>query len=116
MKHVLKIEVGFTDKYTDKEYKVGDEITVDEARGKELLEDPRHLVSLVKKIEESDGSENEKIEEAEKTGEDKELAELKAKAEALGIKVTNNMKKETILKKIEEAEKAGETTSEENEK
>lgn len=36
--------------------------------------------------------------------EDKELETLKEKAKELGIKVTNNMKKETIEKKIEEAE------------
>ena len=36
--------------------------------------------------------------------EDKELETLKEKAKELGIKVTSNMKKETIEKKIEEAE------------
>lgn len=44
----LKIEIAFNDKYTDKSYKVGDVITVDEARGEELLADSRNLVSLVK--------------------------------------------------------------------
>ena len=34
--------------------------------------------------------------------------ELKAKAQELGINVTHNMKKETIIKKIEAAEKAKE--------
>lgn len=39
-------------------------------------------------------------------GEDEELKALKAKAQELGINVTHNMKKETIIKKIEEAEAA----------
>ena len=42
----------------------------------------------------------------ENDGEDEELKELKAKAQELGINVTHNMKKETIIKKIEEAEAA----------
>ena len=41
-------------------------------------------------------------------GEDEELKALKDKAQELGINVTHNMKKETIIKKIEEAEKAKE--------
>lgn len=41
----------------------------------------------------------------ENPGEDEEL---KAKAQELGINVTHNMKKETIIKKIEAAEKAKE--------
>lgn len=36
--------------------------------------------------------------------EDKELETLKEKARKLGINVTHNMKKETIIKKIEETE------------
>lgn len=96
MKYVLKIEVSFTDKYTDKEYKVGNKITVDEARGKELLDDPRHLVTLVEKIDEKSD---------ETAEEDKELEELKAKAKELGIKVTKKMSKEEIIAKIEEVEK-----------
>lgn len=43
----LNIERSFTDKYDEsKKYKIGDVIDVDEARGKELLEDSRKLVSL----------------------------------------------------------------------
>lgn len=37
--------------------------------------------------------------------EDEELEALKERATKLGIKVTSNMKKETIIKKIEECEK-----------
>lgn len=44
----------------------------------------------------------------EDPGEDEELKALKAKAQELGINVTHNMKKETIIKKIEAAEKAKE--------
>lgn len=36
---------------------------------------------------------------------DIELEELKEKAKELGINITHNMKKETIMKKIEESEK-----------
>lgn len=44
--------------------------------------------------------------EGENDGEDEELEALKDRAKELGINVTHNMKKETIIKKIEEAEKA----------
>lgn len=44
-------------------------------------------------------------------GEDEELEALKDRAKELDIKVTANMKKETIIKKIEEAEKAKEEQS-----
>ena len=39
------------------------------------------------------------------TGDDEELEALKDRAKELDIKITSNMKKETIIKKIEEAEK-----------
>lgn len=46
----LKIKIAFTDKYDlKKHYSVDDVITVDEARGNELLADDRHLVELVEK-------------------------------------------------------------------
>lgn len=49
-------------------------------------------------------------------GEDEELNALKARAQELGIKVTHNMKKETIIKKIEEATKeSGENPNPEGE-
>ena len=38
---------------------------------------------------------------------DEELEELKEKAKTLGIKGAHNMKKETLVAKIEEIEKAG---------
>lgn len=48
--------------------------------------------------------------------EDEELEALKDRAKELGINVTHNMKKETIIKKIEEAEeKAGEGQNPEGE-
>lgn len=47
----------------------------------------------------------------EEDGEDEELEALKDRAKELDIKVTANMKKETIIKKIEEAEKAKEEQS-----
>lgn len=48
MQHKLKIEIAFVDKYTQQSYKIGEIITVDEARSKELLADSR---GLVKKVE-----------------------------------------------------------------
>ena len=45
-------------------------------------------------------------EEEPEENEDEELEALKERAKELGINVTHNMKKETIIKKIEDAEKA----------
>lgn len=44
----LKIEVSFRDKYTDKKYKVGEEVEFEDERAKELLSDKRGLVTEVK--------------------------------------------------------------------
>lgn len=43
----LKIEIGFNDKYTGVDYKVGDIIPFEEKRAEELLKDSRKLVSKV---------------------------------------------------------------------
>ena len=45
----LEILIAFTDKYTDKEYTVGDEIQVNKERADELLKDQRKLVKLASK-------------------------------------------------------------------
>lgn len=50
MKYKLKIEREFLDKNTQKLHEAGSVLTVDEARGKELLAHPQGLVSLVEKI------------------------------------------------------------------
>lgn len=50
MEYELNIEHSFTDKVTDEFHKVGDVITVNEARAKELLADSRNLVTLKEKI------------------------------------------------------------------
>lgn len=52
MKYKLNVEMSFVDKYTNQAHKIGDVIEVDEARGNELLNDSRKLVSLHSKIEE----------------------------------------------------------------
>ncbi len=44
----LLIKVAFTDKYNDKQYKIGDAVLFSQERATELLNDPRHLVSLNK--------------------------------------------------------------------
>lgn len=58
----LKILIAFTDKYTDKSYKVGEIVEFDEKRAKELLADKRNLVVLV---EEAKEAEEATVEEAE---------------------------------------------------
>ena len=59
-----------------------------------------------KKQEDNNPESNEKTENDEQT-EDEELDALKEKAKELGIKNAHNMKKETLIARIEEA-KAGE--------
>ena len=54
----------------------------------------------IEKVEE----ENQQEEKKEETEVDEELEALKEKAKSLNIKVTANMKKETIIKKIQEKE------------
>lgn len=70
----LKIEIAFTDKNNGKNYKVGDVIEFDDARGKELLADSRKLVSLDKKVVKVEGP----VEvEKEAILNDEEVAKLK---------------------------------------
>ncbi len=44
----LRIEKEFTDKYTDEKYSVGSEVEFKDERGRELLDDPRGLVTIIK--------------------------------------------------------------------
>lgn len=115
---------------------IGDEATVDEQE----FEKNKEYVDVIEEIEEpktepenpinpegeqNDGTDiNDGInDEGENSGEnkneaseDEELEALKARAKELNIKVTANMKKETIINKIEEAEKeAGEGQNPEGE-
>lgn len=108
---------------------IGDEATVDEQE----FEKNKEYVDVIEEIEEpktepenpinpegeqndgtdiNDGTNDEGENSGEnknETSEDEELEALKARAKELNIKVTANMKKETIINKIEEAEKeAGE--------
>lgn len=74
-----------------------------------LKEDIEQFVENYNKPEEQEEpGENPGEDPGENPGEDEELKALKAKAQELGINVTHNMKKETIIKKIEAAEKAKE--------
>lgn len=66
-----------------------------------------------KNQEDNNPESNEKTEKDEQT-EDEELDALKEKAKELGIKNAHNMKKETLIAKIEEA-KAGEGQNPEGE-
>lgn len=100
---------------------IGDEAIIDDEEYNKMKEH----VDLIEDIEEpekeptiqeeekSDANPEENPEEnpegnpgGEPEGEDEELEALKERAKELGINVTHNMKKETIIKKIEEAEKA----------
>ena len=96
---------------------IGDEAIIDDEEYNKMKEH----VDLIEDIEEPEKEPT--IQEEEKSdanpeenpevnpggkpeGEDEELEALKERAKELGINVTHNMKKETIIKKIEEAEKA----------
>ena len=75
--------------------------------GEDVIEEE----SQEEKTEVDEKEENEKVDEEnqqeekqEETEEDEELEALKEKAKSLDIKVTANMKKETIIKKIQEKE------------
>lgn len=80
--------------------------------GEDVIEDElQEEKTEVDEKEENEKVENEKVEEEnqqeekqEETEVDEELEALKEKAESLDIKVTANMKKETIIKKIQEKE------------
>lgn len=80
--------------------------------GENVIEDElqEEKTEVDEKVE-NEKVENEKVEEEnqqeekqEETEVDEELEALKEKAESLDIKVTANMKKETIIKKIQEKE------------
>lgn len=75
---------------------------------------PATQTEPVKETQEDNNLEdNEKTEKDEQT-EDEELEALKEKAKKLGIKNAHNMKKETLIAKIEEVE-AGESQNPEGE-
>ena len=112
---------------------IGDEATVDEQE----YEKNKEYVDVIEEIEEpkiepenpegeqndgtdiNDGTNDEEENSGEnknEISEDEEIEALKARAKELNIKVTANMKKETIINKIEEAEKeAGEDQNPEGE-
>ena len=68
----------------------------------------KDLEEFVENYNKPEAPEKHEEDPGENPGEDEELKALKAKAQELGINVTHNMKKETIIKKIEAAEKAKE--------
>lgn len=49
MSYILNVKSTFQDKYTGAVYKKGGQITVEDARGEELLADSRGLVDLKEK-------------------------------------------------------------------
>ena len=87
---------------------IGDEATIDE----EEFEKNKPYVDVIEDMEEVQEPQGEENPE----GKDEELEALKDRAKELGINVTHNMKKETIIKKIEEIEQdAGENLNPEGE-
>ncbi len=73
----------------------------------ELKKDIEEYVENYKKEEvKTDKNSNENVDETDNTSDNpgEELEALKERAAKLGIKVTSNMKKETIINKIEEKE------------
>lgn len=73
----------------------------------ELKKDIEEYVENYKKEEvKTDKNSNENVDETDNTSDnpDEELEALKERAAKLGIKVTSNMKKETVINKIEEKE------------
>lgn len=98
---------------------INDEATIDE----EEFERNKEYVNVIEKIKEVDTTKNQTSEvdsgedqnpkgnNGEDTGEnnkseDEELEALKERAKKLGIKNTHNMKKETLIAKIQETEEA----------
>lgn len=63
----LKIRIAFIDKYTGKDYKVGEEVEFTEERAKELLEDERNLVISLNGTSENPAPEDPAPEEQVKT-------------------------------------------------
>lgn len=120
MYKVKVIDVGV--KLANKWCFIGDEAIID----KKEYENNKEYVEIIEVLEEPSGDENQNtqdndenapkdenvdnIENNEDNNEntpendsDEELDALKERAKELGINVTHNMKKETIIKKIEEA-------------
>lgn len=95
---------------------IGDEVIIDE----EEYEKNKEYVDVIEVIEETKAGGNPNSEEDD-TGvgdnsEDEELEALREKAKELGIKNIHNMKKETLIAKIQEIEeKAGENLNPEGE-
>lgn len=85
----------------------------------EELQEEQTEVNEVEQTEKLEEKEQQKKEQQEEKQEepmevDEELDALKEKAKSLGIKVAGNMKKETIIKKIQEKEEdQGQTKNEE---
>ncbi len=100
---------------------IGDEATIDEQE----YEKNKDYIDIIEEIEEQETEakiqditeekqnpeeeqENQNSDDGSDTNEEEESEELEAlkeRAKELGINVTHNMKKETIIKKIENAEK-----------
>lgn len=90
------LEIVKADKEVEELPQVPGEDVVEEQSQEETEVDEEET----EKVEE----ENQQKEKQEETEVDEELEALKEKAKSLDIKVTANMKKETIIKKIQEKE------------
>lgn len=104
MKYKLNIEVAFTDKNNNaKHYKIGDVITVDEARGNELLADSRKLVSLNEIIEDEETKKAKAKAEKEAKAKAEEEAKKKAEEEAAKKQKRKKKRKPLIRNRGEQA-------------
>ena len=79
-------------------------ITLEQYEGKEKYLEIVEADEEVEELPQVPGEDVVEENQQEETEVDEELEELKEKAKSLDIKVTANMKKETIIKKIQEKE------------
>lgn len=89
----------------------GEEATIEQ---EEYKANEKYLDLLSGEVQEDKKDEEPKAPVSNNNEDEKELAALREKAKDLGIKGAHNMKKENLIAKIEEVEKAAETSSEDN--
>lgn len=89
----------------------GEEATIEQ---EEFKANEKYLDLLSGELEEVKEDKTPQAPASNNNEDEKELAALREKAKDLGIKGAHNMKKENLIAKIEEVEKAGETDSEDD--
>lgn len=89
----------------------GEEATIEQ---EEFKANEKYLDLLSGELEEVKEDKTPQAPASNNNEDEKELAALREKAKDLGIKGAHNMKKENLIAKIEEVEKAAETGSEDD--